>query len=72
MRILIQEMKTLRTVTENKQLFKENSITKDSSNQETLTKSNKENPNALSFEVASIVRPQQTPPLWERFKETTS
>ena len=34
MRILTQEMKTIiRTVTENKQLWKENSITKDSPNQ---------------------------------------
>ena len=53
MRILIQEMKTKRTITENNQLSKENSNTKDSLNQKTLTKSNKENPNAFSFEVAS-------------------
>ena len=38
MRILIQEMKTIiRTVTEDKQLSKENSNTKDSPDQETQT-----------------------------------
>ena len=69
MRILIQEMKTIITVTENKQLSKENSNTKDSPNQETQTKSNKENPNALSFEVASIARPPQTSPYGETIKK---
>ena len=60
MRILIQEMKTIRTVTENKQLSRGNSKTKDSPNQETQTKSNKENPKAPCFEVASIARSPQT------------
>ena len=70
MRILIQEMKTIiRTVTENKQISKENSNTKDSPNPETQTKSNKENPNPLSFEVASIVRPSQTSPYGEAIKK---
>ena len=56
MRILIQEMKTIRTVTENEQHSKENSNTKDSPNQETQRK----NPIALFFEVAFIARPPQT------------
>ena len=45
MKMLIQEMKTItRTVIENKQLSKENTNTKDSTNHERQTKSNKENP----------------------------
>ena len=68
--MLIQEMKTIiRTVTENKELSKENSNTKDSPNQETQTKSNKENPNALSFEVASVAKPPQTSPYREAIKK---
>ena len=63
MRMLIQEMKTIiRTVTENKQFSKENSNTKDTTNHERQTKSNKENRKALSFEVASITRSPQTSP----------
>ena len=58
MRILIQKMKTIRTVTEN-----------NSPNQETQTKSKNENPNALSFEMASIARPSQTSPYGEAIKE---
>ena len=66
----IQEMKTLiRTFTENKQLSKENSNTKDSTNHERQTKSNKENPKALSFEVASVARPPQTSPHKETIKK---
>ena len=71
MKILIQEMKTIRTVTENKQLSKKNSNTKDSPNQETQTKSNKENLNALSFEVASIASPPQTSLYREAMKKPT-
>ena len=72
MRILIQEMKTIiRTVTENKQLSKENSNTKNSPNQETQTKPNKENPRALSFEVASITKLPQTSPYEEAIKHCT-
>ena len=69
MRILTQQMKTIRTVTENKQLSKENSYTENSPNQEKQTKSNKENPNALSFEVSSIARPPQTSSYGEAIKK---
>ena len=62
-------MKTIRTVTENKRLSKENSNTKNLPNQETQTKSNKKSPNALSFEVASIARPSQTFPYGEAIKK---
>ena len=66
MRILIQEIKTVRkTVTENKQLSKENSNIKDSPNQETQTKSNKENTKGPSFQVAYIPRAPQTSPYGE-------
>ena len=61
-------MKTI-IITENKQLSKENSNSKDSPNQETQTKSI-ENPNALSFEVVSIARPPQTSPYEEAIKKT--
>ena len=64
-------MKTIRTITEKKQLPKENSNTKDLQNQEAQTKSNKENPNALSLEVASAARPPQTSTLWGSYKEIT-
>ena len=69
MRMLIQKLKAIRTVTENKQLSKESSNTKDSPNQEMQTKPNKEKSNALSFEVASIARPPQISPYGEAIKK---
>lgn len=72
MRTLIQEMKTIiKTITENKQLSKENSNTKTSTNQETQAKPNKENPKVLSSEVASTTRPSQTSPNRETIKKKT-
>ena len=69
MRMLIQEIKTIiKTVTENKQLSKENTNTKDSINHERQTKSNKRNPKAFSFEVACIVRSPHTSPYEETIK----
>ena len=56
MRMLIQEMKTIRTVTENSQ--KKIQTPK-------IQQTTRQNPKTLSFEVTSITRPPQTSPYEE-------